>query len=118
MRTIALLILTAAAANAASPIDSAIQTSQGVGTQGRLSAFARRGGPANGETVPELYPGENRDVGPQMFGQAAVAFVFLLSLLVGHAELSRHRRAVVGFHLTEPQEATAGANGRLCHRVE
>ena len=66
MRTIALLILTAAAANAASPIDSAIQTSQGVGTQGRLSAYAHRGGPGNGETVPELYPGENRDVGPQM----------------------------------------------------
>ena len=66
MRPIVLLLLTAAAATAASPVDTAINTSQGVGTQGRLSAYASRGRPGEGGAVPELYPGENSDVGPQM----------------------------------------------------
>ena len=66
MRSISLLLLTAAAATAARPIDTAIDTAQGVGNQGRLSAYAKRGALSDGDTVPELYPGENRDVGPQM----------------------------------------------------
>ena len=53
MRTFAFLLLTAAVAHAASPIDSAVNTAQGVGNQGRLTAYSNRA-LSDGEAVPEL----------------------------------------------------------------
>ena len=66
MRHTALLLATLASASAATPIDSAVNTAQGVGTHNRITAYARHSAGGSGDSVPELYPGENRDVGPQM----------------------------------------------------
>ena len=65
MRLTALTLLaTASVASAARPIDSAISTTQGANAQRRISAYGQRQA-GDGEAVPELYPGENEDVGPQ-----------------------------------------------------
>ena len=64
MRLTALTLLaTATIASAARPVDSAISTTQGANAQRRISGYGQR--PTDGEAVPELYPGENEDVGPQ-----------------------------------------------------
>jgi hypothetical protein len=73
------LLPLAATLHAASPVDTAINTAQGVSTRGRITAYGRTLVQGETETAPELYPGESRDIGPQFLVMPVVKKVYFES---------------------------------------